>query len=269
VLKLQNNGIGTKGAAALVPVFARVKKLTKLFLQSNNFGAKGAEVLAPALGRLEDLSTLYLHNNGIGSKGAKALAPEISRLTKLTKLDLSTNGIDANGAVLLAPALGRLQQLIGLALSNNGIGVKGAKALAPELGRLKQLQLLHVQGNNIGAEGANALVEKMKCPKLTEISLHDNGIGAMGTAAMKPALESLSQHGLTEISLNCDDIVTNEGKPVATDFEGINVKLFPESETSKTAVRGVRGKFFVKCDQPPAPERGIGEEVVTPVLMLK
>ena len=27
-------------------------------------------------------------------------------------------------------------------------------------------------GNNIGAEGANALVEKMKCPKLTEISLH-------------------------------------------------------------------------------------------------
>merc|ERR1712224_844976 len=174
-------------------------------------------------------------------------------------------------------------------------------------------------GNNIGAEGANALVEKMKCPKLTEISLHDNGIGAMGTAAMKPALESLSQHGLTEISLNCDDIVTNEGKPVATDFEGINVKLFPESETSKTAVRGVRGKFFVKCDQPPAPgrffnfilfylyysksfqfwsksahplkwktvhkfattllfdfpvptyelERGIGEEVVTPVLMLK
>lgn len=52
-----------------------------------------------------------------------------------------------------------------------------------------------------------------------------------------------------------DDIVTNEGKPFATDFEGINVKLFPESETSKTAVRDVRGKFFVKCDQPPAPGR--------------
>lgn len=269
VLKLQNNAIGTKGAAALVPVFARVKKMRKLFLQRNNFGAKGAEVLAPALGRLEDLSTLCLHNNGIGPKGAKALAPEISRLTKLTKLDLSANGIDANGAVLLAPALGRLQQLVGLTLSNNGIGVKGAKALAPELGRLKQLQLLHVQGNNVGAEGANALVEKMKSPKLTEISLHNNGIGAKGTADMKPALESLSQHGLTEISLNCDDIVTNDGKQCATDFEGINVKLFPESETSKSALRDVKGEISAKCDQPPTPERGIGEEVVTPVSMLK
>ena len=74
-LDLGNNGIGSKGAAALSEVLRQNKHLESLNMEVNNIGDEGAENLAGLLiAGTSGIKKLRLASNNIGDAGAAALA---------------------------------------------------------------------------------------------------------------------------------------------------------------------------------------------------
>ena len=208
-LRLNGNGIGAAGAAALAPLLGALTALTLLCLGENKFGEEGTEALAPALSRLSRLAVLDLSCLGIGADGAVTLLQPLAALTALTALDLSKNSLARVPGEALAQALSCLSQLANLSLAYSSIGDEAAGAVAERLSALSTLTALNLNGNYIGVVGVQSLAPALRrLPRLAALDLESNGMGAAGTAALAEHLSALTT--LTALSLCGHVSVENE-----------------------------------------------------------
>ena len=197
-LRLNDNGIGAAGAAALAPLLGALTALTSLCLGENRFGDDSAEALALALTRLSRLAALDLSHV---CTDATAFLEPLGALTALTALYLSHNILGRVAAGALVRALTRLSRLAHLRLEDISMdATPGAAALAEHRSALTTLTALNLSGNYLGGDGVRSLAPALRrLPRLAAFVLEDNDMGATGTAALAEHLSALTT--LTELGL--------------------------------------------------------------------
>ncbi|KAK3234952.1 hypothetical protein CYMTET_54830 [Cymbomonas tetramitiformis] len=175
--------------------------------------AGGFRAISGVLKGSTALAALSLRPTKLGPRGAAALAEGLGLSQSLTSADLQGDlrDLGAAGAAILIEAFrksGTLTTLFGLEpdvrqldMSGQNLGPWGAMLLAAELRMGRRGSLLHtvdLQGNALagrssgGAEcddGLRALVAAFGAnPRLTSVSLRDNGIGSRCAAALAQGL---------------------------------------------------------------------------------
>ena len=209
-LSLNDNRIGSEGAAALAEGLKSCTNLQNLELSLNSIGAKGAAALAEGLKSCNNLQNLEFYRNNIGSNGAAALAKGLCSCNNLQKLSFQSDYIGDDGATALVQVLKSCSNLHTLDLTENNISAVGASALAEGLKSCNNLQTLALSHNRVGDDGVAALAEGLKsCHNLQRLLLEDNNI-RFSTATLAEGIKScnnLRHLGLKYNLIRYDDKV--------------------------------------------------------------
>ncbi|CAE7470177.1 Nlrc5 [Symbiodinium sp. CCMP2592] len=106
-LKVEGDGIGDAGAAALAAAFASCKKLYDIDVASDNIGDAGAESLAAAVPQCNGLLWIRIGSDNIGDAGAASLAAAALKCKELMSFELFKCHMigDAGVAALAAASL--------------------------------------------------------------------------------------------------------------------------------------------------------------------
>jgi uncharacterized protein (TIGR02996 family) len=239
VLRLQSNGLGNTGVAALTGA-AALRGLEELDLSGPGYyesyyddpiiTAAGMETLAGWDG-LAGLHSVTLDGSHIGPAGLRALlrSPKVGALRalslrkgrlegqameefrsagpglRLESLDLGENVLKKAGVEHLsaAPCLGGLRSL---RLDRCEVPLNGARVLAKKAAFLDGLRLLDVGHNSFGPAGLTALLDR-EPPALHTLLLRDNDLFDKGAEVLagSPASDALvevdlRQNGLTSVA---------------------------------------------------------------------
>lgn len=132
-----------------------------------------------------------------GDEEVVALASTLTYCSQLQSIDLEGNNIGDTGVASLLAALPGCPKLTRVILRRNRIGDVGAQHIAAQLPFCKQLEELDLSFNVIGNEGAGhlaAVFERTAHPRLRELRLNSNDVGAYvqtklrsSTAAAQPS----------------------------------------------------------------------------------
>ncbi|MDT0403978.1 leucine-rich repeat domain-containing protein [Streptomyces edwardsiae] len=185
---LCKQGLGTAGAARLMPVAAASPHARHVLLGTNAIGDEGASTVARALADGHGLHTLYLGCNRIGPDGAGALADALSADDTVRALWLKRNPVGDDGASALAAMLRRNTALRTLDLVNTGVTTDGLRALLDALtGRPRPVERLFLGGNGLTAEAAGLLAALIRDAGVRELYLPANHLGDEGAAVLAAA----------------------------------------------------------------------------------
>ena len=185
---LCKQGLGTAGAARLMPVAAASPHARHVLLGTNAIGDEGASTVARALADGHGLHTLYLGCNRIGPDGAGALADALSADDTVRALWLKRNPVGDDGASALAVMLRRNTALRTLDLVNTGVTTDGLRTLLDALtGRPRPVERLFLGGNGLTAEAAGLLAALIRDAGVRELYLPANHLGDEGAAVLAAA----------------------------------------------------------------------------------
>ncbi|MFE8015060.1 gala protein [Streptomyces antibioticus] len=187
---LCKQGLGTAGAARLLPVAAASAHATHLLLGTNTIGDDGARAVADALTDGHGLHTLYLGCNRIGPDGVTALADALTGDDTVRALWLKRNPVGDAAARALAAALRRNTALRTLDLVNTGLTTDGLAALLDALtARPRPVERLFVGGNGLTADAAPLLAALIRDAGVRELYLPANHLGDEGAAILAAAAD--------------------------------------------------------------------------------
>ncbi|MBG0828739.1 gala protein [Planomonospora sp. ID67723] len=187
-LLLGTNAIGDAGARAVAAALEAGHGLRTLYLGCNRIEASGAGALADRLSADGTVLALWLKRNPVGDAGVGALAAMLRRNTTLRTLDLVNTGLTAEGLrVLLAALADRPRPVERLFLGGNGLGADAAPLLAALI-RDAGVRELYLQANHLGDEGAAMLAAAADPARPVRLGLGGNGIGLAGARALAAAL---------------------------------------------------------------------------------
>ncbi|WP_030225766.1 hypothetical protein [Streptomyces sp. NRRL WC-3626] len=185
---LCKQGLGTAGAARLMPVAAASPHARHVLLGTNAIGDEGASTVARALADGHGLHTLYLGCNRIGPDGVGALADALSADDTVRALWLKRNPVGDDGASALAAMLRRNTALRTLDLVNTGVTTDGLRALLDALtGRPRPVERLFLGGNGLTPEAAGLLAALIRDAGVRELYLPANHLGDEGAAVLAAA----------------------------------------------------------------------------------
>lgn len=188
-LTLSNNTLGEQGVVQLARDIAYMRKLERLDLQNCKILASGAAHFSSILKTLEGLKVLLLSGNQISHHACQAISSGVAELKNIEFLDLSNNSIKSPGANLLAPAFKFLSNLMVLNLSHNEIKSSGLLGILNSADQMLELQSLNLKGNGLSSDSGEYLGLLMdKCPKLVDIDLSYNQLGAEGVKLLSDHL---------------------------------------------------------------------------------
>lgn len=192
LLNLTNNGIGVAGAFCIAALLELPRPtLERVIVDENRIGTEGAAAIANALRSNTSLESLSLRNNEIGSQGAAALSDALQHNSTLRRLDLSCNLIRNTGVIKIAKALSKNSTLKSLDVHDNEIDDGGGRALAEMLSVNNNLEYLALGDNFVGAAATKAIALSIAGNRsLRILSLYDNPIGPDGAFALAAALVS-------------------------------------------------------------------------------
>lgn len=189
-IDLCKQGLGTAGAARLMPVAAASAHATHVLLGTNAIGDEGARSVAEALTDGHGLHTLYLGCNRIGPEGAIALAGALATDGTVRALWLKRNPVGDDGARAIAATLRRNTALRTLDLVNTGLTTGGLRALLDALtGRPVPVERLFVGGNGLTADAAPLLAALIRETGVRELYLPANHLGDEGAAILAAAAD--------------------------------------------------------------------------------
>jgi hypothetical protein len=187
---LCKQGLGTAGAARLMPVAASSPHARHVLLGTNAIGDEGASAVAGALGDGHGLHTLYLGCNHIGPSGAATLADALSADATVRALWLKRNPVGDDGVLALAAMLRRNTTLRTLDLVNTGLTTTGLRALLDALtGRPRPVERLFLGGNGLTADAAGLLAALIRDAGVRELYLPANHLGDEGAAVLAAAAD--------------------------------------------------------------------------------
>lgn len=188
-LLLGTNAIGDEGARTVAGSLAAGHGLRTLYLGCNRIGPDGAAALAEALAADDTVRGLWLKRNPVGDEGVRALAAMLRANSTLRTLDLVNTGIGAGGLRALLDALtDRPHPLERLFLGGNGLTPEVAPLLAA-LVREAGVRELYLSANHLGDEGAALLASAADDPaRPVSLGLGGNGVGPAGARALAEAL---------------------------------------------------------------------------------
>lgn len=129
-LDLSRNDVADAGACAVAAFLGGAPALRVLKLRDNRIGAKGAAALAGAVGRPgAALRELDLGANRLEDEGAEAASFMLTAGCALERLWLDMNAIGAVGGLAIAAALGGGSRLAFLSIVDNRLGDAGVRAI--------------------------------------------------------------------------------------------------------------------------------------------
>lgn len=189
-IDLCKQGLGTAGAARVLPAAAASPHAAHLLLGTNAIGDAGARTVAGALTPGHGLRTLYLGCNRIGPEGTTALAEALAQDDTVHALWLKRNPVGDEGARALARTLRANSTLRTLDLVNTGIGADGLRAvLAALTDRPRPLERLFLGGNGLTADAAPLLAALISEAGVRELYLPANHLGDEGAAVLARAAD--------------------------------------------------------------------------------
>ncbi|GAB7106770.1 hypothetical protein JCM4814A_50840 [Streptomyces phaeofaciens JCM 4814] len=190
-IDLCKQGLGTVGAARLMPVAAASAHATHILLGTNAVGDDGARSVADALTTHgHGIHTLYLGCNRIGPDGVTALTDALTTDDTVHALWLKRNPVGDAGARAIAAMLRRNTTLRTLDLVNTGLTTDGLRALLDALtGRPGPVERLFVGGNGLTADAAPLLAALIRDAGVRELYLPANHLGDEGAAILAAAAD--------------------------------------------------------------------------------
>ncbi|MBK3632144.1 gala protein [Streptomyces sp. MBT97] len=191
-LLLGTNAVGDDGARAVADALADGHGVHTLYLGCNRIGPAGAGALADALATDHTVRALWLKRNPVGDDGARALAAMLRRNTALRTLDLVNTGLTTGGLTALLDALSsRPRPVERLFLGGNGLTAQAAPLLAALI-RDAGVRELYLPANHLGDEGAAILAAAAADPaRPVRLGLGGNGIGPIGARALAGSLGAI------------------------------------------------------------------------------
>ena len=227
-LSLRNCRITDAGASRGLAVMLKANgTLSELRLDDNRIGTEGAASLGTALIINETLAALTLSGNStLGDAGVSYLIGALEHNVAIRTLDVTNVGRDANAKgrarqideMLLdrqfdstfEPLLDRLvdddYHVTGIDLSGQRIGDVGAMRLADALADNTHVRQLWLRGCNVGDDGARALASCLEQNmSIVDLYLANNRIGDDGLIAISDALAS-SNSTLVSFELDGNDV---------------------------------------------------------------
>ena len=190
-LRLGQDLISSRGAAAIGEALHTNKSLVEIILDDNSIRDEGAVALANGAMEHPSLSSLGLDSNHIGLVGAKALGSLMSQNERLETLMLSHNHIDDACCEELARGLLSNSGVLHLALNENPFGDDGASSLATALETNNALEVLLINLNNVANRGAQDVARALrKNRSLKRLGMNGNMIELVGVQALEQAVAS-------------------------------------------------------------------------------
>ena len=246
VLDLQNNKIGTKGAAALAYGVKCCFKLQSLNLASNKIHGDGAQALAMGLENCYSLKTLNLDCNDFSvvpkgcinletlslrqnniSTSTENIVDELKCCRNLQYLNLGDNYIYSTGGEALGLALQYWKHLRELNIGNSYMG-QCIEQVAEGLQCCDELQILRVQNINIWNEDPVVLFKGIRnCKNLKILELDRNQINESAVIALVDLVKSctdiqtLNLRG-TKLDDHCASILF-DGLKSCTTLQSLNI----------------------------------------------
>uniref|UniRef100_G3MR46 Ran-GTPase activating protein 1 C-terminal domain-containing protein n=1 Tax=Amblyomma maculatum TaxID=34609 RepID=G3MR46_AMBMU len=202
VLRLNNNGLGTGGAALLAKALTacitestaagKPLALRTFICGRNRLENPGAIALSAVFGKLNSLQEVALPQNGIYHEGIAALAKGLVCNRDLRVLNLNDNTFTPEGARHMSQALCHLNKLEIINFGDCLIRTAGAKAIAIALkdghSTLKDVNLGY---NELTLDGGLAIVEAVKDkPLLETLELDGNKFGTDGVGKLEGVMEA-------------------------------------------------------------------------------
>uniref|UniRef100_A0A1E1X9W8 Putative ran gtpase-activating protein n=1 Tax=Amblyomma aureolatum TaxID=187763 RepID=A0A1E1X9W8_9ACAR len=205
VLQLNNNGLGTGGAALLAKALTacitestaagKPLALRTFICGRNRLENPGAIALGAVFGKMTSLEEVALPQNGIYHEGIAALAKGLISNKNLRVLNLNDNTFTPEGARHMSQALHHLDKVEVINFGDCLIRTAGAKAIANALknghSTLKDVNLGY---NELTLDGGLAIVEALKeKPLLETLELDGNKFGTEGVEKLEEAMEAASK----------------------------------------------------------------------------
>ena len=261
---LDDNGINTEGALALLAKYVSSNKTTTVFsIADNCFGDTNAEILYKALDKNKRLREICLARNRISMSkfllGSKHIA------ANLTHLDLTgawywprsaNDRIGVKGAKLIASFLERNPALMELNLFNNDINSSGGKKIASALKHNTNLQHLNLERNKLTNVCVPAFIDGLK-NNTTLLSLQVGGniikVETGRKQLIRGALcDTTSLQTIADSNHTCALITSDGGKKYRNDItfemEMKNINTVDESEGMKIRYKVVLAMFKLNQD---------------------
>lgn len=245
-LKLQDNGIGDKGAQDLAIPLKHHPSITSLDISFNFVGDSGAGYLAEAIKYNTVLKTLNLGNNAVGARGAVSLAALLGANASITELNLCSNRIEPEGAHALGAALKSNTSIITLNLGFTGIGPEGIVSIADALKFNSSITDLHLSGLGLHDNDCIPLGKALASnTSVARLALDHNRIGRKGSAWVVCALKTNS----TLLHITFDDwILKGRMYTYVREALGINAS-YPRWRSANEVANAVRFLSTIWSDQ--------------------
>eukprot|EP01064_Diplonema_japonicum_P000659 TRINITY_DN1042_c0_g1_i1.p1 TRINITY_DN1042_c0_g1~~TRINITY_DN1042_c0_g1_i1.p1 ORF type:complete len:736 (+),score=108.86 TRINITY_DN1042_c0_g1_i1:59-2209(+) len=221
ILDLSSCGIGDYGTLAIAQMLElqmeatptkKCGEIRSLILENNRIGTPGAAALSAAITQTRKLKSLNLYGNRLREAGCAAFTEGLRRNASLTYLNIGNNDINPEGGEILFDGLHHNTTITALHLQKNRLGSSVVK-LADLCNVNLQLRDVNLECCCITSDTAKQFGEKLISPSFLMINFGLNTLGDDGVTALCQGLRGkiiryvdLTQVGMTSVSLQsvCD-----------------------------------------------------------------
>ncbi|TFK52178.1 RNI-like protein [Heliocybe sulcata] len=218
-INLSDNAFGGRSVDPMLPFLTHNRSFRVLKLNNNGLGPAGGAAIADALlesaelskkaGKQSNLRTIVCGRNRLENGSAPSWAKAIAAHGLLEEVRMPQNGIRMEGIVALAGGLAKNAKLQNLDLQDNTFSAAGSKAMAAALASWADLETLNFSDCVLSDEGevpeiVDALMEGSN-PKLRDLFLQNNNLEGKTLARLAEGIP-MKLAALKSLELQWNDI---------------------------------------------------------------
>ncbi|EPQ51090.1 RNI-like protein [Gloeophyllum trabeum ATCC 11539] len=218
-INLSDNAFGGRSVDPMIPFLTHNRSFSVLKLNNNGLGPAGGAAIADALlqsallskkeGKQSNLRTIICGRNRLENGSASAWAAAIAAHGLLEEVRMPQNGIRMEGIIALAGGLAKNANLGHLDLQDNTFSAGGSKAMAEALSSWANLHTLNFSDCVLSDDGeVPVLIEtlmKGSNPKLRDLLLQNNNLEAKTFALLAQGIPS-NLAALKSLELQWNDV---------------------------------------------------------------
>ncbi|KDQ62641.1 hypothetical protein JAAARDRAFT_122123 [Jaapia argillacea MUCL 33604] len=189
-INLSDNAFGGRSVEPMIPFLTKNRNFQILRLNNNGLGPAGGAAIADALlqsallskkeGKQSNLKTVICGRNRLENGSATAWAEAFAAHGNLLEVKMPQNGIRMEGIVALAGGLAKCPHLQHLDLQDNTFSAQGAKAMAKALPSWTNLETLNFSDCVLSDSGEiPPVIEELvkgSNPKLLSLFIQNNNL---------------------------------------------------------------------------------------------